>query len=195
MDMNRRQFFRVSGAGLAASSLVALGFSPTAALAETRSFKLARTTETRSTCPYCSVSCGLVMYTLGDKAKNVKSTIVHVEGDPDHPVNRGTLCPKGAGVMDMIQSPNRVLQPQVREAGAKEWKSISWDEALTRVAKHMKADRDANLVKTNDKGLTVNRWNTTGYLISSASSNESGYLAVKVARGLGMVGIDTQARI
>lgn len=195
MDMNRRHFFRVSGAGLAASSLVALGFSPTAALAETRSFKLARTTETRSTCPYCSVSCGLVMYTLGDKAKNVKSTIVHVEGDPDHPVNRGTLCPKGAGVMDMIQSPNRVLQPQVREAGANEWKTISWDEALTRVAKHMKADRDANLIRTNDKGLTVNRWNSTGYLISSASSNESGYLAVKVARGLGMVGIDTQARI
>ena len=118
MDMNRRQFFRVSGAGLVGSSLVALGFSPTAALAETRSFKLARTTETRSTCPYCSVSCGLIMYTLGDKAKNVKSTIIHVEGDPDHPVNRGTLCPKGAGVMDMIQSPNRVKYPQVREAGA-----------------------------------------------------------------------------
>mgnify|MGYP003492786882 CR=1 FL=1 len=70
-----------------------------AALAQTRNFKLARTTETRSTCPYCSVSCGLVMYTLGDKAKNVKSTIIHVEGDPDHPVNRGTLCPKGAGVL------------------------------------------------------------------------------------------------
>jgi formate dehydrogenase major subunit len=112
MDMNRRQFFRVSGAGLVGSSLVAMGFSPTAALAETRNFKLARTTETRSTCPYCSVSCGLVMYTLGDKAKNVKSTIVHIEGDPDHPVNRGTLCPKGAGVMDMIQSPNRVKVPR-----------------------------------------------------------------------------------
>jgi formate dehydrogenase major subunit len=195
MDMNRRHFLRVSGAGLVGSSLVALGFSPTAALAETRSFKLARTTETRSTCPYCSVSCGLVIYTLGDKAKNVKSTIVHVEGDPDHPVNRGTLCPKGAGVMDMIQSPNRVKFPQVREAGANEWKTLSWDDALTRVAKHMKADRDANLVKTNDKGVTVNRWNTTGFLISSASSNESGYLSVKVARGLGMVALDTQARI
>ncbi len=195
MDMNRRHFFRVSGAGLVGSSLVALGFSPTAALAETRSFKLARTTETRSTCPYCSVSCGLVMYTLGDKAKNVKSTIIHVEGDPDHPVNRGTLCPKGAGVMDMIQSPNRVLNPQVREAGASEWKTISWDEALTRVATHMKADRDANLIKTNAAGVTVNRWNTTGLLISSASSNESGYLSVKVARGLGMVALDTQARI
>jgi formate dehydrogenase major subunit len=195
MDMDRRQFFRVSGAGLAASSLVALGFSPTAALAETRNFKLARTTETRSTCPYCSVSCGLIMYTLGDKAKNVKSTIVHVEGDPDHPVNRGTLCPKGAGVMDMIQSKDRVLYPQVREPGSNEWKRLSWDDALTRVAKHLKTDRDANLIKANDKGVTVNRWNTTGFLISSASSNESGYLSVKIARGLGMVALDTQARI
>jgi formate dehydrogenase major subunit len=195
MDMNRRRFLRVSGAGLVGSSLVALGFSPTAALAETRSFKLARTTETRSTCPYCSVSCGLVMYTLGDKAKNVKSTIIHIEGDPDHPVNRGTLCPKGAGVMDMIQSKNRLQVPQVREAGANEWKRLSWEDALTRVARHMKADRDANLVKTNDKGVVVNRWNTTGLLISSASSNESGYLSVKVARGLGMVALDTQARI
>lgn len=195
MDMNRRQFFRVSGAGLAASSLVALGFSPTAALAETRNFKLARTTETRSTCPYCSVSCGLVMYTLGDKAKNVKTTIVHIEGDPDHPVNRGTLCPKGAGVMDMIQSPNRLKVPQVREAGSNEWKRIGWDEALTRIAKLMKADRDANFIKTNAAGTTVNRWNSTGLLLSSAASNETAYLSVKVARGLGMVALDTQARI
>ena len=195
MDMNRRHFLRVSSAGLVGSSLVALGFSPTAALAETRNFKLARTTETRSTCPYCSVSCGLIMYTPGDKAKNVKSTIVHVEGDPDNPVNRGTLCPKGAGVMDMIQSPNRVKHPQVREAGAKEWKTISWDEALDRVARHMKADRDANLIKTNDQGVTVNRWNSIGFLISSAASNESGYLSVKLARGLGIVALDTQARI
>jgi formate dehydrogenase major subunit len=195
MDMHRRQFFRVSGAGLAAGSLAALGFSPTAALAETRSFKLARTTETRSTCPYCSVSCGLVIYTLGDRAKNVKSSIVHIEGDPDHPVNRGTLCPKGAGVMDMIQSVNRVKHPQVREPGSNEWKRIGWDDALNRIAAHMKADRDANLVKTNAQGVTVNRWNSTGFLISSASSNESGYLSVKVARGLGMVALDTQARI
>lgn len=195
MDMNRRHFLRVSSAGLVGSSLVALGFSPTAALAETRSFKLARTTETRSICPYCSVSCGLIMYTMGDKAKNVKPSIVHVEGDPDNPVNRGTLCPKGAGVMDMIQSPNRVKFPQVREPGSNEWKRISWDEALTRVARHLKADRDANLIKTNEQGVTVNRWNTTGFLVSSASSNESGYLSVKVARGLGLVTLDTQARI
>jgi formate dehydrogenase major subunit len=195
MDMNRRGFFRVTGAGLVGSSLVALGFSPTAALAETRHFKLARTTETRSTCPYCSVSCGLIMYTLGDKAKNVKSSIIYVEGDPDHPVNRGTLCPKGAGVMDMIHSADRVKTPQVREPGSSVWKRISWDDALNRVAKHMKADRDANFIKTNDKGVTVNRWNSTALLISSASSNESGYISVKVARSLGMVALDTQARI
>ena len=195
MDMDRRQFFRVSGAGLVGSSLVALGFSPTAALAETRSFKLARTTESRSICPYCSVSCGVIIYTLGDKAKNVKTSIVHIEGDPDNPVNRGTLCPKGAGLMDMIQAKDRLMFPQVREPGTDEWKRLSWEDALTRIAKHMKADRDANLIKTNDKGVVVNRWNTTGILISSASSNESGFISVKVARGLGIVTLDTQARV
>jgi len=195
MDMNRRHFFRVSGAGLVGSSLVALGFSPTAALAETRNFKLSRTTETRSTCPYCSVSCGVIMYTLGDNAKNNKPALVHVEGDPDHPVNRGTLCPKGAGLADMINSPNRLKYPEVREPGSKEWKRISWDEALTRVAKHLKADRDKNFIAKNDKGVTVNRWNTTGFLVSSASSNEAGYLSVKMLRAMGVVALDTQARI
>ena len=135
------------------------------------------------------------MYSLGDKAKNVKSRIIHIEGDPDHPVSRGTLCPKGAGLLDMVHSPNRLKQPEVREAGSKEWKTISWDDAITRIAKHMKADRDANFVETNDKGVTVNRWNTVGLLVSSAASNESGYLWVKAARGLGMVALDTQARI
>jgi formate dehydrogenase major subunit len=195
MDMNRRTFLQVSSAGLVGSSLVALGFSPTAALAQTRQFKLARTTETRSICPYCSVSCGMIIYTLGDRSKNVTPAVVHVEGDPDNPVNRGTLCPKGAGVMDMIQSPNRLLHPQVREPGGTEWKRVSWDEALDRVAKLMKADRDANLIRTNAAGVTVNRWNTTGLLVSSAVNNETGYLTVKVARGLGMVALDTQARI
>ncbi len=195
MDMNRRHFFRVSGAGLVGSSLVALGFSPTQALAQTRNFKLSQTTETRSTCPYCSVSCGVIMYTLGDNAKNNKPALVHVEGDPDHPVNRGTLCPKGAGLADMINSPNRLKFPEVREPGAREWKRISWDDAITRIAKHMKADRDKNFVTQNAKGVTVNRWNTTGMLVSSASSNEAGYLSVKMLRALGVVSLDTQARI
>jgi len=195
MEMNRRQFLRVSTAGLVGSSLAVMGFSPTAVIAETRSFKLARTSETRSICPYCSVSCGLIIYSMGDRAKNVKSAIVHVEGDPDNPVNRGTLCPKGAGVLDMIQSPNRLKFPEVREAGAKEWKRISWDEALDRVARHMKADRDAHFVASNDKSEVVNRWPTVAFLASSAASNESGYLTSKVVRGLGITAVDTQARI
>ena len=193
--LSRRQFFRICATGLGSSSVVGLGFSPQLALAEVRAFKLARTSETRSACPYCSVSCGVIMYTLGDKAKNIKERIIHIEGDPDHPVNRGTLCPKGAALLDLVHSPNRLRFPEVREPGAKEWKRISWDDALTRVAKHMKADRDANFVEKNDKGVTVNRWNTTGFLISSAISNEPGYLSVKMARALGMVALDTQARI
>jgi formate dehydrogenase major subunit len=193
--MNRRHFFKICAAGMGTSSVVGLGVSPTTAMAEVRAFKLARTTETRSTCPYCSVSCGVIMYTLGDKSKNIKSRVIHIEGDPDHPVNRGTLCPKGAGLLDMVHSPNRLMSPEVREAGSKDWKKISWDEAFTRIAKHMKADRDANFVEKNDKGVTVNRWNTSAMLISSAVSNEAGYLAVKATRGMGMVAIDTQARI
>ena len=195
MDMNRRQFFRVSGAGLAASSLVALGFSPATALAETRNFKLARTTETRNTCPYCSVGCGIIMYSLGDKAKNVVADIIHIEGDPDHPVNRGTLCPKGAGLLDFVHSPNRLKYPEVREAGSTEWKRVSWDDAMSRIAKLMKADRDANFMATNAAGQVVNRWTTTGMLCASASSNESGYITHKAMRSMGLLIFDNQARV
>ena len=195
MDMHRRDFFRVSGAGLVGSSLVVLGFSPTAALAETRSFKLSRTTETRNTCPYCSVGCGIIMYSLGDKSKNVVSEIVHIEGDSDHPVNRGTLCPKGAGLLDFVHSENRLKYPEIREPGSKEWKRVSWDEAMTRLTKMIKADRDANFVAKTDDGKVVNRWTTTGMLCASASSNESGYITHKAMRSMGMLVFDNQARV
>lgn len=195
MDINRRQFFRATGAGLAASSLVALGFSPATALAETRNFKLSRATETRNTCTYCSVGCGILMYSLGDRAKNVVTDIIHIEGDPDHPVNRGTLCPKGAGLLDYVHSPHRLKYPQIREAGSTEWKRVSWDEAMSRLVKLMKADRDANFIPTNADGKTVNRWTSTGMLCASASSNETGYLTHKAMRSMGMLVFDNQARV
>jgi len=135
------------------------------------------------------------MYSLGDNAKNAKSSITHIEGDPDHPVNRGTLCPKGAALMDYVASPGRLKVPEVREPGAKEWKRISWDEAIDRVARLMKADRDANFQAKNADGAFVNRWLTTGFLAASASSNESGYLTHKVVRSLGMLAFDNQARV
>ena len=195
MDINRRQFFKACAAGLGGSSLALLGFSPQPVLAETRNFKLARTTETRNTCPYCAVGCGVIMYGLGDKAKNAKSEIIHLEGDPDHPVNRGTLCPKGAGLLDFIHSPNRLQYPEYRAAGSNEWKRMSWDEALDKISGLMKADRDANFVAKTDDGLTVNRWLTTGMLAASASSNESGYLTQKVMRSMGALVFDNQARV
>jgi formate dehydrogenase major subunit len=172
-----------------------LGFAPNDALAEVREFKLTRTTETRNTCPYCSVGCGILIYNLGDKAKNVHGKVIHIEGDPDHPVNRGTLCPKGAGLLDFVESPNRLKYPEYRAAGSKEWTRISWDDAFTRIAKLMKEDRDKNFIAKNKDGATVNRWLTTGFLAASASSNESGYLTHKVVRSLGMLAFDNQARV
>ncbi|TER39912.1 sulfate ABC transporter substrate-binding protein [Pseudomonas aeruginosa] len=196
MDMNRRQFFKVCGIGLGGSSLAALGMAPTEAFADqVRHFKLAHTVETRNTCTYCSVGCGLIMYSQGDGAKNVAQNIIHIEGDADHPVNRGILCPKGAGLLDYIHSPNRLKYPEVREAGSSEWKRIEWDEALERIAKLMKEDRDANFVEKNEQGQTVNRWLTTGFLAASASSNEAGYITHKVMRSLGILGFDNQARV
>lgn len=195
MQVTRRQFFKVCAGGLGSSSLAMLGFAPGDALAEVRSFKLARTTETRNTCPYCSVGCGIIMNSLGDKAKNAKATIVHIEGDADHPVNRGTLCPKGAGLLDFVHSASRLKYPEYRAAGSNEWKRISWDEAFSRIAKLMKNDRDKNFVAKTADGLTVNRWLTTGFLAASASSNESGYLTHKVVRNLGILAFDNQARV
>jgi len=195
MQVTRRQFFRICAAGGGSSSLAALGFRPGEALAEVRTFKLAQATETRNTCPYCSVGCGLLMYSLGDKSKNTETAIFHIEGDPDHPVNRGTLCPKGAALVDFVRSPNRLKHPEYRAPGSKEWKRISWDDAFDRIARLLKDDRDKNFIATNDKGETVNRWLTTGVLAASASSNETGYVTHKVVRSMGILGFDNQARV
>jgi len=194
-DLTRRQFLTFTGSSLAGSSLALLGFSPQDALAEVRQFKLTRATETRNTCPYCSVSCGVIMYSLGDKSKNARSSIFHIEGDPDHPVNRGTLCPKGAGLIDFIHSSSRLKYPEYRAPGSDHWQRVSWNDALDRIAKLMKQDRDANFLQKTAEGLTVNRWLTTGMLAASAASNEVGYLTHKVIRSFGILAFDNQARV
>jgi formate dehydrogenase major subunit len=195
MKVTRRQFVQYAAGGLGTTSLVALGFSPRKALAEVRQFKLAHTSETRNTCPYCAVGCGIIMYSLGDRSKNATSEIIHIEGDPDHPVNRGTLCPKGAALLDFVHSPSRLKFPEYRGPGETAFKRVSWDWALDRIARLMKDDRDKNFVAKNDKGVTVNRWNTVAFLTASASSNESGYISGKVIRALGGVAVDNQARV
>ncbi|MNZ89881.1 Formate dehydrogenase, nitrate-inducible, major subunit precursor [compost metagenome] len=105
------------------------------------------------------------------------------------------MCPKGAGLLDFVHSPNRLKYPEIREPGSKEWKRIGWDQALDDIAKLMKADRDANFIEKNAAGQTVNRWLTTGFLAASASSNEAGYITHKVVRSLGILGFDNQARV
>src|SRR3989441_8020913 len=153
--VKRRTFLK--GSAAAVGGAVALGCDLRQARAEMRELKIARTTETRSTCPYCSVSCGVIIHTLGDKSKNVKPSVVHVEGDPDHPINRGTLCPKGITLRDDIVSPSRLTVPQVRRPGSDTWERISWDQAISEIARHVKDTRDRTFVAKNAKGEVVNR--------------------------------------
>ena len=195
MQVTRRKFFKICAGGMAGTSVAALGFTPTAALAAPREYKLLRAKETRNTCTYCAVGCGMLLYSLGDGAMNSKGKLIHIEGDPDHPVSRGALCPKGAGALDYVNSDRRVRYPEVREAGSKEWKRISWHEDVERIARHMKDDRDANFVEKNEAGETVNRWMTAGFLAGSACSNETGILTQKFVRSLGIVFTDNQASI
>jgi formate dehydrogenase major subunit len=197
MELSRRGFIKLSGAALAASSIGALGFGAAgeALAAAVRPYKLTATTETRNTCTYCAVACGILIYSQGDRAKNARSNIIHIEGDPDHPVNRGTLCPKGAALLDMVHAPTRVQFPMYRAPNSGEFKRVSWDFALDRVARLMKDDRDKNFIAKNAAGTTVNRWISTGMLAASATSNETAWLTWKVVRSFGMLVFDNQARV
>ena len=197
MQMSRRTLMKGVGAGVAVSSLGSLGFAALAPAmaASVRAYKLAQTRETRNTCPYCSVACGVIMYSLGDSSKNARASVLHIEGDPDHPVNRGTLCPKGAGLLDFVHSETRTKYPMYRAPGTSELKRVSWDFALDRIARLMKDDRDKNFIAKNDEGVTVNRWISTGFLGASATTNESAYLTYKVVRSTGALLFDNQARV
>src|ERR1700733_12532661 len=155
MELSRRTFLKSALVGGAGISL--LGFDLTPAVAQLKELKIARATETRSTCPYCSVSCGVLIYTLGDKAKNVTPQVVHVEGDPDHPINRGTLCPKGSSLQQDILNERRLTKPQVRRPGSDHWEDISWDTAIDEIARHVKKTRDETFVAQDPQGRTVNR--------------------------------------
>jgi len=193
MDTNRRQFLKAATLGGVAASV--LGFDLTPAYAAVRELKIARTTETRSTCPYCSVSCGVIIHTLGDKAKNVVPQVVHVEGDPDHPINRGTLCPKGASLEQDILNERRLVHPQVRRPGSDHWEDISWDDAFNDIARWVKTSRDQTFIEKDEKGLTVNRCEGIGWIGGCTDTNELNYLAVKTMRSLGVCYFETQARV
>jgi formate dehydrogenase major subunit len=197
IELSRRQLLHGVGASVAGTTLGALGFGgiETAYASSIRAWKLAGTTETRNTCTYCAVGCGIIMYAKGNLAKGEKAEITHIEGDPDHPTNRGTLCPKGAALLEFVHSKTRTLYPQIRKPGSDKFERVSWDYALDRVARLLKDDRDKNFIDKNKDGQTVNRWISTGMLAASATSNETAWLTYKVARSVGLLAFDNQARV
>ncbi len=193
MHIDRRAFLKGT-AGIGTAVGVGL-FDLSEARAEMRELKIARTTETRSVCPYCAVGCGTIIHTLGDKAKNVTPAVVHVEGDPDHPTNRGTLCPKGATLRDDINNSHRLTVPKVRRPGSDKWEEISWDEAIGKIARHIKNTRDRTFVAKNARGQVVNRTPGIAVIGGCTDTNEFNWLQDKVMESLGVVYRDSQARV
>ena len=194
MATTRREFIRNATTGGIALSI--LGFDLTPALAQVRELKIARTTETRSTCPYCSVSCGVIIHTLGDKSRNVTPTVVHVEGDPDHPINQGTLCPKGITLKQNIVNDRRLTTVKYRAPGGGAWEEKPWDWAIDRIARLVKDARDKHLIERDAKGRAINALTAVGVIGGCTDTNEVNYLLVKAFRaGLGVIPIEQQARI
>jgi formate dehydrogenase major subunit len=193
VDTNRRDFIKIATIGGAATTV--LGFDATPAYAQLKELKIARAKETRSTCPYCAVGCGVLIYTIGDGAKNVTPQVVHVEGDPDHPINRGTLCPKGSSLEQDILNPRRLTKPQVRRPGATDWEDISWTQALDEIAHWTKKTRDATFVEKDSSGQTVNRCEGISFVGGCTDTNEFNYLVAKTMRGMGLVYLEHQARV
>jgi formate dehydrogenase major subunit len=194
MQPTRRDFLKVTTIGGVAAS--ALGFDLAPAMAEVRELKIARTTETRSTCPYCSVSCGVIIHTLGDRSRNVTPTVVHVEGDADHPINQGTLCPKGITLKQNIVNDRRLTRVLYRAPKSTVWEERSWDFALDRIARLVKDTRDKHLVENDEAGRRINALTALGVIGGCTDTNEVNYLLVKAFRaGLGVIPIEQQARI
>src|SRR5881392_2053579 len=193
MNPTRRDFLKITTVGGAAAAV--FGFDLKPAFAQLRTLKIARASETRSTCPYCSVSCGVIIYTIGDRAKNVTPQVVHVEGDPDHPINRGTLCPKGSSLEQDILNPRRLTRPEVRRPGSDHWEDISWDDAVNEIGRWVKKTRDETFVEKDSQGRTVNRCEGIAWTGGCTDTNEFNYLVVKSMRSLGLCYIENQARV
>lgn len=197
MEVSRRSFLKrglILGASPVAAGMasVAVAGTPTK-----KPYKLANTQEFTNICCYCAGGCGQI-------CSSRDGELINVEGDPDHPVNLGGLCPKGATVFGlrntilqdrrMVLNPERVLKPMVRRPGKSTWEEISWDEALDAIAKRVKQTRDATFKATED-GMLVNRTEGIAMLGASQLNCEEGWLVQKFARSLGVIAIDNQTRV
>jgi formate dehydrogenase major subunit len=201
MTVSRRDFLKLTGGTLALST-VGVTLSPEEAVAQELRIKGA--TQTTTVCPYCSVGCSILIHTKDGK-------VINVEGDPDGPINEGTLCPKGASLFQMVNNETRLRKPQYRAPGAAEWKEVEWDWALNQIARKVKDSRDKSFKTTSknkvketgpdgtevmvEKDFTVNRTDGIAHIGSAALDNEECYVMQKLVRSWGLTYIEHQARI
>ncbi len=189
--ISRRRFLGTTAVGAGVTGASVLGFDVAYAAEVKRSLKIEGATVSHSVCPYCATGCALLAYT---KEHDGHTELIQIEGNPDSPVNEGCLCPKGATSLNLALAEGRLLAPQYRKPGAKEWEEVSWDFALDKLARNIKDARDRTFVRKDADGNTVNRFEGVGFAGGAAFSNEEGYLSIKVLRALGITYVDQQAR-
>ncbi len=185
MELSRRGFLKLSG-GAVGASIVGVGLKPAQAYAAPLAIQYAK--ETTTICPYCAVGCGMIVHSRG-------GDVINIEGDPDHPINRGTLCSKGSAAYQLRHNEKRITEPMYRAKGSREWQKVSWDWSLDQIAQKIKATRDATFMEKNSKGQVVNRTDGIASVGSAALDNEECYLFQKLLRSWGLVYIEHQARI
>ena len=193
MELSRRSFLQAAVSGTAVTT--AFGFDLRPALAQARELKISRTTQTHSICPYCAVACGVILHTLGDRARNVTPTVVHVEGDPDNPINRGALCPKGITLRQFVVNDARLTRPLYRAPRSTKWEPISWDDAISKIARRIKTTRDAGFEERDGQGRVVNRLTNLAMIGGCTDTNEINFLLGKLRFALGVVAYENQARL
>ena len=187
MHVSRRSFLKISGTVLATSG-IGISIKPVSAYAKPLKIKYAK--ETTTICPYCSVGCSIIVSTTN------YGKVINTEGDPGSPINAGALCAKGSSLFQMsANNANRLIKPLYRAPHASEWKEVSWEWALDKIARNIKKSRDESFKATNGKGQTVNRTEGIASVGSAALDNEECYLYQKFLRSLGLVYVEHQARI
>ncbi len=192
MKITRRKFIQVSGATAAGLAVSGLGFDLMPVKSHAQMLKTKYAKETTTICCYCAVGCGAIVHT----SKKGDGRVINIEGDPDHVINRGSLCSKGAALSQLTENENRLVEPMYRAPYSKKWEKVSWDWALTEIAKKVKKTRDASFEHKNAKGQVVNRVPTDIVSIgSSAMDNEECWIYQAMVRSLGLVYVEHQARI
>ena len=191
MELTRRRFLQLTGSACVGVAVGGLGFDLSPIKAHARQFKLDSARESKTICPYCAVGCGAIAHTRIDGDQRT----INIEGDPENVINRGTLCSKGAGLYQYVENENRLTQPMYRAPYSKDWKTVSWDWALDKIAQRIQQTRDAGFIRKNDDGDVVNRVTNMASMGSAAMDNEECWLYQTLLRALGMVYIEHQARL